>query len=104
MLSSSMLEVVVGLFLVFFVFATICSGVAEWISRALRLRADYLLRGLRNMLDGAGKKQRQGIPVIASTAVGGPGSSEGASPGSSPSATAPDQQPNSGSEQRRQCG
>jgi hypothetical protein len=94
MLSSSVLEVVVGLFLVFFVFATICSGVAEWISRALRLRADYLLRGLRNMLDGTGEKQRQGIPVVASTAVGSPGGSEQASPDSSPSASAPDPQPN----------
>src|SRR5262245_16106632 len=75
MLNSSVLEVVVGLFLVFFVFAAICSGVVEWISRLLRLRADYLLRGLRHMLDGAGKTQRQEIQPVASTAgaTGDPG-------------------------------
>ncbi len=88
MLNSSVLEVVVGLFLVFFVFATICSGIAEWISRALRLRADYLLRGLRNMLDGAGNQQRQ---VMANTAASSSGDSAQASAGASPTVTAPNQ-------------
>jgi hypothetical protein len=88
MLNSSVLDVVVGLTLVFFVFATVCSGAVEWISRRLRLRADYLLRGLRNMLDGAGTTQREGIPTIPNGGGPSPGGSEGAPTGSPPPVTA----------------
>jgi hypothetical protein len=85
MLNSSVLEVVVGLFVVFFVFATICSGVVEWISRALHLRAAYLLLGLRHMLDGAGDQQKQQMQK-ASTPADGVGGSVG-TPDSPPAAS-----------------
>ena len=87
MFNSSVLEVVVGLFLVFFVFATICSGIVEWISRALRLRAEYLLRGLRTMLDGAGTEQRKELSTTASSESRDPRGSEGPPTGSQPAAT-----------------
>jgi hypothetical protein len=64
MLDSPILQVVIGLFLVFFVFSTLCSGLAELINRWLRLRADYLLQGIRKLLDGAGKEQRQELQPI----------------------------------------
>jgi len=92
-LDSSVLEVAVGLALVFFVFATVCSAVVEGISRRLRLRAEYLLRGLRNMLDGAGTAQREGIPTIATSEAAESDGSEEASTASASPATAPAQLP-----------
>jgi hypothetical protein len=51
-LNSDVLDVAIGLFLIFFVFATLTSGVTEGIQWILHQRADFLLRGLRNLLSG----------------------------------------------------
>jgi hypothetical protein len=50
--NSDILDVTIGLFVVFAVFATLCSGITEGLQWVLHQRADYLLQGVRNLLDG----------------------------------------------------
>jgi hypothetical protein len=45
------LEAVIGLVFLFGVIALLCSAVCEAIANLLQMRAKYLLRGLRTMLD-----------------------------------------------------
>lgn len=59
MFDAPIVQVAVGLIVVFFVFSTLCSGLAELINRALHLRADYLLRGIKSLLNGSGPVQMQ---------------------------------------------
>jgi hypothetical protein len=54
-LDSPILSVIIGLFFTFAVFAAVTSILTEWIARFLGLRGEYLLRGIRTMLDGEGK-------------------------------------------------
>ena len=49
---SLILDVVIGLVFVFALMAFLAAGITELISRVLGLRADYLLRGLRSLVDG----------------------------------------------------
>lgn len=48
---SVVLDTAIGLAVVFFAASSICTGVLEWISNKLNKRGEYLLRGLREMLD-----------------------------------------------------
>jgi hypothetical protein len=48
---SVVLNTAIGLFFVFLTASLICTGVLEYISKRLNKRGDYLLRGLREMLD-----------------------------------------------------
>jgi hypothetical protein len=90
MLDSPILQVVIGLFLVFFVFSTLCSGLAELINRWLRLRAQYLLQGIQKLLDGTGKEQRQELqPIATSAAPAAPPEADGQDPAWNPPGTAP---------------
>ena len=57
MFDAPIVQVAVGLIVVFFVFSTLCSGLAELVNRALRLRAEFLLLGIRNLLNGSGSLQ-----------------------------------------------
>ena len=54
MLSSGIIDVAIGLVFVFGVTAALASVITELISRFLGLRGAYLLRGLRELLDGPG--------------------------------------------------
>src|SRR5215813_4394544 len=54
MLGSGIIDVAIGLAFVFGVTAALSSVFTELIARFLGLRAAYLLRGLRELLDGAG--------------------------------------------------
>ena len=54
-MDSLMLETVIGLVFVFAAFSSVVSVLTEMISRFLGLRGEYLLRGLRTLLDGGGK-------------------------------------------------
>src|SRR5262245_52437827 len=53
MLGSGIIEVAIGLAFVFGVTAALSSVFTELIARFLGLRGEYLLRGLRELLDGA---------------------------------------------------
>jgi hypothetical protein len=48
----AVLDTVIGISFVFFLLALASSAVGEWIATVLKKRAKYLLRGLRDMLDG----------------------------------------------------
>jgi hypothetical protein len=52
---SLVLETVVGLVFVFAVFASVVSVLTEVIARFIGLRGEYLMRGLRTLLDGGGE-------------------------------------------------
>ena len=52
MLGSPLLGTAVGLVLLFATTALLCSGITEWLSNVLQMRAKYLLTGMRAMLDG----------------------------------------------------
>src|SRR3954451_10475658 len=54
-LESLILTVAIGLVFTFAVLAAVTSIVTEGIARFLGLRGEYLLRGLRTMLDGDGE-------------------------------------------------
>ena len=54
MLSSGIIDLAIGLALVFGVTAALASVITELISRFLGLRGAYLLKGLRELLDGTG--------------------------------------------------
>ena len=51
MFGSEILEVAIGLVLVYLVLALICSALSEWIARILALRASTLEDGIRNLLE-----------------------------------------------------
>jgi hypothetical protein len=51
-MDSLVLQTVIGLVFVFAVFAGLVSVITETISRLMGLRGEYLLRGLRSLLDG----------------------------------------------------
>ncbi len=53
-MDSLVLETVIGLVFVFAVFASVVSVITEVIARSIGLRGEYLLRGLRTLLDGGG--------------------------------------------------
>ena len=59
---STILDVVIGIVFVFFVFSTVASGIHEAIARALATRSKQLWRSLGTLLDGTeptpGKKER----------------------------------------------
>jgi hypothetical protein len=52
MLSSAVFETVFGLVFVFYATAVICSGAVEAWANLIKKRSKYLLRGLRDLLDG----------------------------------------------------
>ena len=58
MLGSPVLGTAVGLVLLFATTALLCSGVTEWLSNLLQLRAKYLLTGMRALLDAPEKPNR----------------------------------------------
>ncbi len=49
----TIIEVVLGLVFVYFIFSMLCSGINEFISRTLGKRADFLTAGLWSMLDNS---------------------------------------------------
>ncbi|WP_163541937.1 hypothetical protein [Occultella kanbiaonis] len=51
---SIVLETAIGLALIFYLMALVCSALTEAIANAMRKRAKYLLRGLRELLDDPG--------------------------------------------------
>src|SRR5829696_5908885 len=52
MTGSAVLDTVLGLIFLFYALALLCSGLVEMIANWVRKRAKYLLRGLRNLLEG----------------------------------------------------
>jgi len=52
MLNSAVFETVFGLIFVFYAMAVICSGIVEVWANLMKKRSKYLLRGLRDLLDG----------------------------------------------------
>src|SRR5215472_18732637 len=48
------LQTVIGLTFIFAIFAAAVSVVSEAVTRYLGLRAEYLLRGIRSLVDGGG--------------------------------------------------
>jgi hypothetical protein len=61
-MNSLILEVAIGLVFVFAVFASLTSALTESIAKFLNLRADFLLRGLRALVDG--KAAGTGVPAV----------------------------------------
>jgi hypothetical protein len=51
MSGSAVLDTAIGVVFVFLAVSLVCSGVVEWVSNKLNKRGEYLLRGLREMLD-----------------------------------------------------
>ena len=54
MFGSEILEVAIGLVLVYLVLALICSVLSEWIARVFAMRASTLEAGIRNLLEDPG--------------------------------------------------
>ena len=54
MFGSEILEVAIGLVLVYLVLALICSALSEWIARIFAMRASTLEAGIRNLLEDPG--------------------------------------------------
>lgn len=52
-MSSAVVELILGLVFVFFLFSMLCSGINELIARTLGRRADFLSAGLWSMLDNS---------------------------------------------------
>jgi hypothetical protein len=52
MTGSAVVDTIVGLVSVFYALALICTGLVELIANAVKKRAKFLLRGLRDLLDG----------------------------------------------------
>jgi len=46
------LDVLIGLFFLYFLLSIVCSSINEGISAVFRLRSQYLEEGLRRLLDG----------------------------------------------------
>lgn len=53
MLGSNAIEVAIGLILVFFVFSLMASGLNEGIATLLEVRAKFLIKGIRKLVDGS---------------------------------------------------
>lgn len=66
-MDSLVLETVIGLVFVFAAFSSLVSVLTEMISRFLGLRGEYLLRGLRTLLDGGGKFALPWRDILRST-------------------------------------
>lgn len=66
-MDSLVLETVIGLLFVFAAFSSVVSMLTEMISRFLGLRGEYLLRGLRTLLDGGGKFALPWLDILRST-------------------------------------
>ncbi len=71
-MGSAVLDTAIGLAFVFFAASLVCSGVVEWLANVLNKRASFLLRGLRQLLDGTRdrKLERQAIIKPTSRAAG----------------------------------
>ena len=52
MTGSAVLDTILGLIFLFYALALVCSGLVEMIANWVKKRAKYLLRGLRNLLEG----------------------------------------------------
>lgn len=50
---STVIEVVLGLIFIYFIFSMLCSGINEFISRVVGKRADFLTAGLWSLLDNS---------------------------------------------------
>lgn len=59
MFGNSLVGTAIGLALVFFLVALLCSAVVEWWANISKKRAKYLLRGLRDLLEGPGSAPPQ---------------------------------------------
>lgn len=66
-MDSLVLETVIGLMFVFAAFSSVVSVLTEMISRFLGLRGEYLLRGLRTLLDGGGRFALPWRDILRST-------------------------------------
>lgn len=64
-MSSAVIELVLGLVFVFFLFSMLCSGVNELIARRLGKQADFLAAGLWSLLDNSRNGERDGGPDSA---------------------------------------
>ncbi len=58
-MSSAVVEVVVGLVFVFFLFSLLCSGINEMISRTMGKRADFLTLGVWRLLEHSGTDEER---------------------------------------------
>src|SRR5262245_14789612 len=69
-MDSLVLQTVIGVVFLFATVAGLVSLLTETISRFLGLRGEYLLRGLRTMLDGGGKFNLEWADIIPHTSKG----------------------------------
>jgi hypothetical protein len=67
--TSAVLDTAIGLVLFFFTVAVVCSAAVESSANLLRKRAKYLLRGLRDLLDGA--QPAAGTPTVTGPPAAG---------------------------------
>jgi hypothetical protein len=58
-MSSAVIEVVIGLVFVFFLFSMLCSGINEMISRMMGKRADFLTLGVWRLLEHSGSDKEE---------------------------------------------
>jgi hypothetical protein len=79
-MDSPVIETAVGLVFVFAVFAAFVATATEAISRFIGLRGEYLLRGLRSLLDGTGDFELGWIKDLVRRKHVGPDDPEGPKP------------------------
>jgi hypothetical protein len=74
MSGSAVLDTALGVIFVLLTTSLICSGAVEWLSNKLGKRGDYLLRGLREMLDVPPAAPTAAVPPPAGKGLLGDGS------------------------------
>ena len=81
MFGSDMLETAIGLVFVYLTFSLICSGIREWISRLLNVRAKTLEKGIEHLLkDKDLVKQLFSHHMVGVKGIRGKAVSKGAQP------------------------
>ncbi len=69
-MDSLIMQTAIGLVFTFATFAGLVTIITEAISRYIGLRAEYLLRGLRTLLDGGGKFELPFWDAVSGRLVG----------------------------------
>lgn len=97
-MSSAVVEVVLGLVFVFFLFSMLCSGINELISRVMGKRADFLTLGVWRLLEHSGTDDEERAryftrfwqhPLVRALGPPAPAKAGGPAPASGPDQASP---------------
>ena len=69
MLSSAVIETIIGLAFIYFLFAILCTALVEFVATRAKKRAKYLLRGLKDLLDDEGQSPSTGRRIASPNTI-----------------------------------